>query len=247
VSRNNAHKWREIHCVRSKLSYASREARKSSLLREQFDWFRDYCGYAVSKGRVLRDVIGACSLTLDGWPCAGVHGFETGATKRIRLFLRSIHELLLTTLWLLCALFCECQCVHYIASSGKDLWTKRETIPAGIFMDGLRKTTKYFSQYSRCTGSRCVNPLSVKFNPLKTESESELLYDWRFTASQFVLAPSPLKLTTRVLFFSNWTLAVIVLSDEKMGLSRNVNALHFEAVQTRGTFNLFLYDHVLWN
>jgi hypothetical protein len=28
-----------------------------------------------------------------------------------------------------------------------------------------------------------------------TRSESELLYDWRFTANQFVLAPSPLRLT----------------------------------------------------
>jgi hypothetical protein len=34
----------------------------------------------------------------------------------------------------------------------------------------------------------------------ESESESELLYDWRFTANQFVLAPSPLRLTAR--FFS---------------------------------------------
>jgi hypothetical protein len=32
------------------------------------------------------------------------------------------------------------------------------------------------------------------------ESESELLYDWRFPANQFVLAPSPLRLTARILF-----------------------------------------------
>jgi hypothetical protein len=29
-----------------------------------------------------------------------------------------------------------------------------------------------------------------------TDSESELLYDWRYTANQFVLATSPLRLTT---------------------------------------------------
>jgi hypothetical protein len=29
-------------------------------------------------------------------------------------------------------------------------------------------------------------------------SQSELLYDWRFTANQFVLAPSPLRLTARI-------------------------------------------------
>jgi hypothetical protein len=35
-----------------------------------------------------------------------------------------------------------------------------------------------------------------------SESESELLYDWRFTANQFVLAPSPLRLTARIFFIS---------------------------------------------
>jgi hypothetical protein len=34
------------------------------------------------------------------------------------------------------------------------------------------------------------------------ESEAELLYDWRFTANQFVLAQSPLRLTTRDLFIT---------------------------------------------
>jgi hypothetical protein len=29
------------------------------------------------------------------------------------------------------------------------------------------------------------------------ESQSELLYDWRFTANKFVLATSPLRLTTQ--------------------------------------------------
>jgi hypothetical protein len=38
------------------------------------------------------------------------------------------------------------------------------------------------------------------FNLLKAESESELLYDWRFTANQFVLERSPLRFTIRDLF-----------------------------------------------
>jgi hypothetical protein len=42
------------------------------------------------------------------------------------------------------------------------------------------------------------------------QSESVLLYDWQFTANQFVLAPSPLRPTARI-FFRNWTPAVIVL------------------------------------
>jgi hypothetical protein len=31
------------------------------------------------------------------------------------------------------------------------------------------------------------------------KSESELLYDWRFTANQFVLAPSPFRLMTSII------------------------------------------------
>jgi hypothetical protein len=56
-----------------------------------------------------------------------------------------------------------------------------------------------------------------------SESESELLYDWQFTANRFVLVTSPLRLTT-VILFSNWTLAVIVLSDKRMGLSFTIAA-----------------------
>jgi hypothetical protein len=44
----------------------------------------------------------------------------------------------------------------------------------------------------------------------KSKSESKLLYDWRFTANQFVLASSPLRLTTSDFFF-NWTFVVVVL------------------------------------
>jgi hypothetical protein len=31
-------------------------------------------------------------------------------------------------------------------------------------------------------------------------SELQLLYDWRFTANQFILAPSPLRITARFFF-----------------------------------------------
>jgi hypothetical protein len=49
------------------------------------------------------------------------------------------------------------------------------------------------------------HPCRVKANNSESESESELLYDWRFTANQFVLAPSPLRITTRDFLFLNWT------------------------------------------
>jgi hypothetical protein len=52
--------------------------------------------------------------------------------------------------------------------------------------------------------------LSPPFLHSLTNSESESLYDWRFTANHFVLATSPLRTRPIILFF-NWTLAVIVL------------------------------------
>jgi hypothetical protein len=62
--------------------------------------------------------------------------------------------------------------------------------------------------------------------PSRSESESELLYDWRFTTNQFVLATSPVRLTTNTFF--NWTLVVIVLCnilpDKRMGLSFTIAA-----------------------
>jgi hypothetical protein len=39
-----------------------------------------------------------------------------------------------------------------------------------------------------------------RITPPESESESELLYDWRYTANQFVLAPSPLRLMARIFF-----------------------------------------------
>jgi hypothetical protein len=44
---------------------------------------------------------------------------------------------------------------------------------------------------------------------------SEFLYDWRYTANQFVLAPSTLRLMART-FFLNWTSAVIVLLQHRL-------------------------------
>jgi hypothetical protein len=82
----------------------------------------------------------------------------------------------------------------------------------------------------------------------KSKSNSELLHDWRFTANQFVFAPSPLRLTTRDCF--NRTFAVIVLSDEKMGLSvMNILALspsvHFAHIACYWKFLLLHYTQVL--
>jgi hypothetical protein len=42
---------------------------------------------------------------------------------------------------------------------------------------------------------------------LFSEPESESLYDWRFTANQFVLTTSPLRLTTRMFFSTEYLLS----------------------------------------
>jgi hypothetical protein len=59
-------------------------------------------------------------------------------------------------------------------------------------------------------------------NSTKSESESELLYDWLFTSNQFVLKPSPLSSTTSDYFLQlnpcDHSLYVNI-SDEWMGLS----------------------------
>jgi hypothetical protein len=49
---------------------------------------------------------------------------------------------------------------------------------------------------------RCVRPfIDVLIEATESESESELLYDWRFTANQFVLATGPLRPTTSNFIF----------------------------------------------
>jgi hypothetical protein len=45
-----------------------------------------------------------------------------------------------------------------------------------------------------------ITPASGYLARLLSEWESELLYDWQFTANQFVLAPNPLGLTTNNFF-----------------------------------------------
>jgi hypothetical protein len=41
--------------------------------------------------------------------------------------------------------------------------------------------------------------------------QSEILYDWRFTANQFVLAPSPLRLTAKILFFNRTPVVILLI------------------------------------
>jgi hypothetical protein len=68
----------------------------------------------------------------------------------------------------------------------------------------------FYRRLLRLAGLRWRYSTSPPHGSLKFQrSESALLYDWRFTANQFVLAPSLLRLTVRIRF--NWTPVVIVL------------------------------------
>jgi hypothetical protein len=52
-------------------------------------------------------------------------------------------------------------------------------------------------------GSTTISGFSLLEIDRKSKSKSELLYDWQFTAKQFVLAPSPLRLMIRDFFQLN--------------------------------------------
>jgi hypothetical protein len=56
----------------------------------------------------------------------------------------------------------------------------------------------FFFQLNSCGHSPYVASSLTRDLP---QSKSKLFYDWRFTANHFVLAPSPLRFTTRFFFF----------------------------------------------
>jgi hypothetical protein len=66
------------------------------------------------------------------------------------------------------------------------------------------------------------SPTALQSLDSESESESELLYDWLFTANQFVLVPSPLRLTARIFFSIQHLRSQFlynILSDGRIGLS----------------------------
>jgi hypothetical protein len=69
----------------------------------------------------------------------------------------------------------------------------------------LYKNSSFCSIYKSCVSTdlaKQIMPILCILCYLTTsESESELLYDWRFTASQFVLATCPLRLRTSNFIF----------------------------------------------
>jgi hypothetical protein len=68
----------------------------------------------------------------------------------------------------------------------------------------LRLGTSLFVAFydSQGYGGGILPRLHTGYSNIQSESESEpeLLYDWRYTANNFVLAPSPLRLTARISF-----------------------------------------------
>jgi hypothetical protein len=95
-------------------------------------------------------------------------------------------------------------------------------------------------------------------------SESQLLYDWRFTSNQFVLVTSPLRITTSI-FFDNtcshsphvtsslmrgWVChlqlllalsSAVISGPSPVGLMTTFYCLKFETPQTWRTRSLYLY------
>jgi hypothetical protein len=67
---------------------------------------------------------------------------------------------------------------------------------------------QFFVVAGTCLLSRCLATIG---GYTMSKSKSKLLYAWRFTANQFVLASSPLRPTTRNVS-PNWTLAILVLT-----------------------------------
>jgi hypothetical protein len=59
----------------------------------------------------------------------------------------------------------------------------------------------FISFHAQVFSSQSDSQLNTEL--LKLKSGSELLYNWRFTTSQFILASSPLRLTTRDFFQLN--------------------------------------------
>jgi hypothetical protein len=91
----------------------------------------------------------------------------------------------------------------YPPGTGWPSYTPRHWVPFPSPLTTRKATVEIFEPASTRSNARVR----------ERERERELLYDWRFTADQLVLAPSPLRLTARISFL-NWTPAVIVLMYE---------------------------------
>jgi hypothetical protein len=61
--------------------------------------------------------------------------------------------------------------------------------------------TQYIQGLCQSRLSAADHALTLVAFAYESESESELLYDWRFTANQFVFATSPSRPTARNFYF----------------------------------------------
>jgi hypothetical protein len=115
------------------------------------------------------------------------------------------HDQIFITLWQLRSCFC----------GAPSLWREDESVfciccwpsPASSFSGpsplglvtifySLRFETSFSSPTTRRVSLELFDPASIRVKSAK-KSKSNLLYDWRFTANQFVLASSPSRRTTR--------------------------------------------------
>jgi hypothetical protein len=89
----------------------------------------------------------------------------------------------------------------------------------------MATTNSQLTHYPNCQLLTATIPwLTQCSNSVYSLSESELIYNWRFTVNQFVMAPSLLRLAPGVFFFCAteplWSYSLCnILSDGRMGLS----------------------------
>jgi hypothetical protein len=83
--------------------------------------------------------------------------------------------------------------LNHVTTDGQSASQSSCQAPSGT-QDKIYVTDRQFAVLSMWGTEERTGPSS--------ESESELLYDWRFTPNQFVFAPSPLRLTASNILFS---------------------------------------------
>jgi hypothetical protein len=141
------------------------------------------------------------------------------------------------------------------------MWEPRRLRALWAFTACYRIALPYVTHENR--KNRCV--YTSVFRRRFVKSKSELRYDWRFTANQFVLASSPSRLTTRDFFFQliscgnspyvtpfltrRWVcLLWICLASRQVYISHRFSPLMFK-LQTKDSQNLryrtveFLYAY----
>jgi hypothetical protein len=130
--------------------------------------------------------------------CLGMKN-PSGAYDRIFITVRPLLVCLFGALSLTRGRVCRLRFLLVLASAvivGSQSLGARDHILLSQIRDFL------FRRFVRLAGLRWRYSTPPPYGIFQRVGESELLYDWLFTAQQFVLGPSPLRLTVRFFFFN---------------------------------------------